>query len=210
MHRARVRRLVELERLRTRIAMDLHDDVGSGLGSIAVLAGVSAEAALDEEKRRSLSREIAETAQQLGGAMADIVWSLRSGSGTLEALAAHLAERGNRLFASGEPELVVDFPDPWPAVPLTLAVRRSVLLIAVEAMHNAARHSGARRVALGIRPGGAPLAPDRRRRWARDAGGGARTGRTEGLGMTSMRRRAEEIGARLEFSAGEPEERRFP
>jgi len=201
-HRTRVRRLVEMERLRTRIAMDLHDDVGSGLGSIAVLAGVSAEAEVDDEKRRSLSREIAETAQQLGGAMADIVWSLRSGSGNLEALAAHLAERGNRLFASGEPELVVEFPDPWPAVPLSLAVRRSVLLIAVEALHNSARHSGARRVVLGIGPAGS--------RWCltvRDDGRGlppeALEGKTEGLGMTSMRRRAEEIGAEMTLSSGE-------
>ena len=50
MYRLRVRRRLALERQRARIAMDLHDDVGSGLGTIAVLAGIAGT-------RRRASRE---------------------------------------------------------------------------------------------------------------------------------------------------------
>ena len=41
MHRARVARLLELERMRTRIATDLHDDIGSSLTQIAILSEVA-------------------------------------------------------------------------------------------------------------------------------------------------------------------------
>src|SRR5438132_13985139 len=40
-YRYRVRRLIELERVRTRIASDLHDDIGSGLSRIAILSEVA-------------------------------------------------------------------------------------------------------------------------------------------------------------------------
>src|SRR5262249_34650361 len=66
-HRARVSGLVALERQRARIAMDLHDEMGSGLGSIGLLADVAAsDGDGDAERRRVLMDQIAETASELG------------------------------------------------------------------------------------------------------------------------------------------------
>jgi signal transduction histidine kinase len=86
-------------------------------------------------------------------------------------------------------------------VQLTLPVSRNVLLVGVEAVHNAVKHAGATRVVVELAPEG--------RRWrlsVRDDGrgfaGGAVPADGEGLGLASMRRRAEEIGAQISWEAG--------
>ncbi len=197
-HRARVAFLVRLERQRARIAMDLHDEMGSTLGSIGILAGAIEGGTVDEGHRNELARRIAEAASELGHAVSDIVWSLRPGSTRLEALADHLAERASRLFPGSQPALTIDFPDRWPTTTLPLGAVRSLQLIAVEALHNAARHAGAKRVTLGLR------CPenDRCHLWVEDDGAGLTAGATppRGMGLRSMRTRAEEIGANLMVS----------
>src|SRR5690606_18353607 len=69
-HRARVRMLLRLERQRTGIALDLHDEIGSGLGSIGILAGVisgpNTGGGAGSERDRRLAHEIARTSAQLG------------------------------------------------------------------------------------------------------------------------------------------------
>jgi len=59
LHRARVRVLLRLEQQRAGIAMDLHDEMGSGLGSIGILAGLATADHVAESARRDMAREIA-------------------------------------------------------------------------------------------------------------------------------------------------------
>ncbi len=197
-YRARVGYLLGLERQRTRIAMDLHDQVGSGLASVGILSGVIAEGDLRGEERRRTAREIADVAEELGHSLSDIVWSLDPRTATLEELATRLAEHGERLFADGA-LFQARFPDEWPSVRSEVAVRRNVLLIGLEALHNAARHSGARHVDLSFLPSG-------RQAWeltVRDDGAGLTTEAYDsavpnrGHGLDGMARRAEEIAATL-------------
>ena len=200
-HRVRVAVLLRLERQRAQIALDLHDEMGSGLGSIGILSGLAAEETLDGVRRRDLARKIAETAGELGHTLTEIVWTLRPGDTTLEALAYHLAERGGRLFPGGETTFETDFPTRWPRGELSLAARRNLLLIASEALHNAARHARARRVRIGFAPAGRG---GRWRMWVEDDGPGFGPDPSEragsGVGLTSMRRRAEEIGAQFSLT----------
>jgi signal transduction histidine kinase len=100
-HRARVAVLVRLERQRALIAMDLHDEIGSGLGSIGILSGVAASENVKDEQRRELALDIVDTAAELGNALTDIVWSLRPDSATIEGLAYRLTRRASRLFPDG-------------------------------------------------------------------------------------------------------------
>ena len=86
----------------------------------------------------------------LGASLSDIVWSLRRGGNTLQSLGEHLVERASRLFPGGGPELQLRLPETWPQTPMSLSVRRNIVLIVAEALHNAARHSHARRVILAM------------------------------------------------------------
>jgi len=193
-HRARVAHVLALERQRTRIAMDLHDEMGSGLASIGILAGVLSADHGDRNGDSRIAREVASTAEELGASLTDIVWSLDPHAATLQELVARLAEHGGRLFAD-DVQFDTAFPNEWPAHPLPLPVLRNVLLIGLEALHNAARHADAEHVLLSLRSDGAA--------WiltVRDDGAGlppADSRRRRGRGLRSMRRRAAEIGAEL-------------
>ncbi len=203
-HRARVGYLLGLEEQRTRIAMDLHDHVGSGLASVGILSGVMAEGRLEDEERRRTAAEIAEVAEDLGHSLSDIVWSLDPQTATMEELASRLAEHGERLFAADEPLFMARFPERWPATRSSVMVRRNVLLIGLEALHNAARHAGARHVVLS-------LGSHERGTWemaVRDDGAGiglaaAALSSGSGRGLEGMARRAEAMGARLEVGPAE-------
>jgi signal transduction histidine kinase/ligand-binding sensor domain-containing protein len=198
-HRIRVGVLLRLERQRTRIAMDLHDEMGSGLGSIGILAGLAADESLDEPTRRSLARRIAATTSELGGALSDIVRSLRRGEDTLESFGLGLIERGRRLMPGEQPAFVARMPDGWPNVRMAPETQRELTLIAAEALHNAARHAGARQVELVLEPGG-----DGWRLRIADDGcgmGAAPASNGHGNGLRNMRARAESLGARIAWTA---------
>jgi signal transduction histidine kinase len=207
-YRARVGFLLRLERQRTRIALDLHDEVGSGLASVGILSGVLASDVLDARERRHAAAEIATAAEELGHALSDIVWSLDTRAATLSELASRLAEHGSRLFADGDTAFVTRLPDHWPAEQADVAVRRNVLLIGLEALHNAARHARARTVVLSlarhgiewelcVRDDGAGIDPDRLPTATASRLNGGRHAGGSGHGLPGMRRRAAEIGARL-------------
>ncbi|HEX4951235.1 MAG TPA: two-component regulator propeller domain-containing protein [Blastocatellia bacterium] len=195
-HRVRVAFLLRLERQRTRIAMDLHDEIGSGLGSIGILSHVLADESLRESKRQELAREIASTSGELGAALTGIVWALSSGSTTLEQLAYHLTEHAGRLFPANQTIFSTEFPARWPVVNLSLAVRRNLQLIALEALHNAARHAQAGNVTLGVRPLGRQW-----QLWISDDGVGlcGDNKNRNGLGLRSMKQRAAEIDADISW-----------
>lgn len=198
-HRLRVGHHLELERQRTRIAMDLHDEIGSGLGSIGILSGVLTATDLDRNEERRMAREIAATTGELGAALSQIVWALDSKARTMEEVAGRLTELGRRLFAGRTTRFTTRFPERWPEARPSQLVRRNVVLIGLESLHNAARHAHANRVELHVFPG-------EDGRWNLEVsddgvgfqGGGEGAG---GVGVRSMRRRAEEIGADLSWSS---------
>jgi ligand-binding sensor domain-containing protein len=195
-YKVRIAILLRVEQERTRIAMDLHDEIGSGLGSISLLAGMAADGEIEEPARMGIAADAAKVAQELGAALGDIVWSLRRDGGSPESLASHLLDRGGRMFDPERTAFAVHTPPTWPDIELSLQVRREVRRMAVEALNNAARHAGASSVSVRIVPG---------RRWTivveddgRGLGGrSARPG--TGLGMDGMRARAERIGATVRW-----------
>jgi signal transduction histidine kinase len=198
-YRVRVRQLLRLERQRTQIAMDLHDAIGSGLGSIRILSGLAVRETTPEATRATVSARIAEISDELATALGDIVWSLRPGTGSLEALGTQLVARATPLVTAQGLTLETSLPPAIPAVPLSLAVRRHVFLVGLEAVHNAARHAAGSRITLALERAG--------RRWrlrVEDDGRGLAqrdgSGRP-GLGLESIRHRAAEIGAQALWEA---------
>lgn len=210
-YRARVAHLVGLERQRTRIAMDLHDEMGAALGSIGIQAGMLGRRDVQPTRRLRLAREISDTAEALGTTLADMIWSLDPRPATLRDVALRLEERGRRLFGGETTDFAVLRPERWPADDIPASVRRNVLLLGLEALQNAARHADADRVMVS-------LAPERSGVWrlsVRDDGQGITTPSGDvpdgasspapdgedgdGMGLVSMRTRAEEMDAEIRW-----------
>ncbi|MGD2114980.1 MAG: histidine kinase, partial [Acidobacteriota bacterium] len=187
-----------LERQRARIASDLHDELGSGLGGIGIVAELLAGDQEIGAAGKEAATEITTASRELGAALSDIVWALDSKARSLPEVAGRLAQRGATLFSGNGTELTCYFPEAWPKTRPAAAVRRSVLLIGLEGLYNAARHAAADRVELILEP------DDGHWRLAiRDDGRGlgAAGPSDPGHGMASMRRRAAEIGAQVTWRA---------
>ena len=199
-HRLRTRHLIDLERQRVRIAMDLHDELGAGLGSLGILGGVMADGSAPPQERRRLGEQVARTAAELGASLHDIVYSLRTGDAHLERLADQIKGRGQTLFA-GNGVRFVGSPGPVPRGTVAPSVSRHVYRLAVEALHNAARHAHAERVGAGIESVGGN---GQLRLWIEDDGCGidpSKLAEPGGMGIVTMRRRAEAIGGELSIDS---------
>jgi signal transduction histidine kinase len=196
-HRVRMALAARLARQRMRIAMDLHDEMGSGLGSIRILAGMTADGTIDPVAQQSAAERIAGVTRQLSDSLAGIVGSLREGPGTLQAVADHVTARAGQLFGGDVPEFRAEIGDGAGEVHLSLPVQRNLQMIAYEALHNAAKYAEAEQVSLGLFRRGR-----RWTMWIEDDGIGVQEGqpaRGGGMGINSMRRRADEIGATFDL-----------
>jgi signal transduction histidine kinase/ligand-binding sensor domain-containing protein len=194
-YRYRVTRLLELQRLRLRIASDLHDDVGSNLSSIALLSDMlQGQSRLNDLEQRQLQR-INQAAEETIGALRDIIWlvdpkhdDLKDLLHKMRSVAGDLLNGTSHNFAAAEPAH---------QRPLSMAFMRNTLLIYKEVLHNVARHADASHVSIEIGNGDGMFVLR-----IRDDGIGFDEARIQpGRGLESMRRRAQHTGGKLEVTS---------
>jgi len=199
-HRYRVTQIVALERMRTAIATDLHDDIGASLSQIAILSEVARVGNGAGHADEPLGR-IAALARELVDSMGDIVWSIRSDPHGTESLIRRMREFALDLLASQSIAFELRTPSTADDIDLGLQARRQLFLIFKECIHNIARHSQCTNVfaELGISDRELTLT-------VQDNGRGMNSGEKPsggngGAGVPSMRRRAESLGGRVQISA---------
>jgi ligand-binding sensor domain-containing protein/signal transduction histidine kinase len=205
-YRSRLRHLLEVERIRTRIAADLHDDIGASLSRIAILSEVVKRSdVLEKSEATRFLTEIAESSRELVDSMGEIVWSIDPRRDDLRHLLARIGQ-----FASGALEAkairwtMTHPPDPA-RVKLTPEQRRGTFLILKEAINNALKHSGCRTLNLLIEFGPGTVVAQ-----IRDDGTGIPEGLPglndgspqRGRGLANMQARAQEMGGHLAITSG--------
>jgi len=144
--RVRADRVLALERVRARIAADLHDDIGSSLSRISILSEV-ARRKVPAGEADALLAEIAETARSLVGSMSDAVWSIDPRQDDLRNVVARMRTFATDVLDGKGIAWTFDAP-PEPAARLEPETRRELFLVFKEAVTNVVRHSGARNAAL--------------------------------------------------------------
>jgi signal transduction histidine kinase len=200
LQRSRERIVTAREEERRRLRRDLHDGLGSQLAALAIQT--SAIRSLIVRDPAQADAAVIEIRDELKSAISDIrrlVHGLRPPAIDELGLVGALAQRAQRFAAGdfdGTPSrtaVVVSAPDDLP--PLPAAVEVAIFRIVEEALTNVVRHAGASRVDVEI-------AVDRRalRLSVTDDGIGMPSGREAGVGMSSMRERAEELGGILHAS----------
>ncbi len=139
--RSRVLRQRETDLLRARIASDLHDEIGSNLGSIALLSEIGG----GPDDLVEINRVACETA----ASMHDIAWVIRSGHDTLDDLLHRMREVAAAMLKKIDHSFTVT-PEAPPAQKISLVFKRNTLLFYKEALHNVMRHSGATRAGITV------------------------------------------------------------
>ena len=139
-----------LEAERSRIARDLHDDLGSSLTEISVLASTGQHASSGDADHPTLFRAIANKVYGLISALDVIVWAVDPEDNSLQSLADYLGGYvGEYLSASG---ITCRFKIPvvFPPIMLDGRIRHDLLLAVKETLNNIVRHANATEVEFGI------------------------------------------------------------
>jgi signal transduction histidine kinase len=199
-YRSRVARLVELERVRTRIATDLHDDIGANLSLIAMVSEVArGHLQRDDQRLKEWFSTIASTSRDTVDAMSDIVWAVNPRRDQLSDLTLRMRSFAENILDARNIDLEFHGPEPTRDVKVGADLRREIFLIFKESINNMVRHSRctAAEVDLSIDRGWLVLQ-------AKDNSRGFAVPHTpEGNGLASMRHRASKLGGTFEVTSEE-------
>ena len=140
-YRYRLQQVLKMERLRNRIASDLHDEIGSTLSSIS-LYGESAKMMMkDNEAAGSVLSKINTSTSEMMEAMSDIVWSVNTKNDGLDNLANRMRSFAVQITESKNIELHFTDNKDLPSMPLDMEQRKNIYLIFKEAVNNAVKYS---------------------------------------------------------------------
>jgi ligand-binding sensor domain-containing protein/signal transduction histidine kinase len=208
LYRYRIARLVELERVRTRIATDLHDDIGSSLSQIAILSEVvSQRVPQDNAPVIEPLSLIAGTSREMVDSMSDIVWAINPQRDHLSDLTQRMRRFASDILSARDIGFRFRAPDAGQDIRLGADLRREVYLIFKETVNNLVKHSECTGADLELRIVDdwlvLRIADDGRgfdttRPLQSSNGNGASLG---GHGLLSMRRRAAALGGTFEVKS---------
>ncbi|MDP4148682.1 MAG: two-component regulator propeller domain-containing protein [Bacteroidota bacterium] len=199
LYRIRLMQVLQLQRIRTDIARDLHDDIGSTLSSISMMSRMAAEDRLASGDRPAeVLGTIARASQQAMELMGEIIWSINPANDKMENILIRMREYAGETLEAADIRLVFEAGGVEDHLQWPLKKRRHFLLIFKEAVNNLAKYSHATRALIRItgrehalhllvEDNGVGLTPNRR------AGGN---------GLKNMRERAAALGGEFSISAG--------
>jgi signal transduction histidine kinase len=151
LYRYRIRQIMQVQAIRSRIASDLHDDIGSTLSNIHILTQLS-HASLDEpQKANEFLARIAEEVNSSHQSLDDIVWGINSLNDNFEQIAARMRRYAAELFESANIKYKVNFDEHLLRKKLNLEQRRDIYLIFKEALNNVYKHASATSVTITLK-----------------------------------------------------------
>jgi len=139
---------------RARIARDLHDELGTGLTEVSLLASAGLGQYHDGEKIRSRFHNIAEKARELVSSLDFIVWAIDSRRNSLQSFADYLGHYSRELMGSAGIDCRLRIRMERGEISLTEAERHSLFLAVKEALNNVIRHASATQVEVQVSQAG--------------------------------------------------------
>jgi signal transduction histidine kinase len=187
-----------LEKERSRISRDIHDDLGATLTQITLLSELTQRRADNPLEVKTYTAQISQTARDLVQAMDEIVWAVNPRNDSLPLMTGYIFQHAEKFFSGTLLRCRFDSPETWPDQTLTSEVRHHLFLAAKEALNNVAKHSEATEVWVKLK-----LVDGELHLCIEDNGKGFRSGAIGeyGNGLANMRKRMEEIGGKLEVTS---------
>ncbi len=188
-----------VERERSRIAQDIHDDVGASLSRIAILSQTARNQLENTQSAVAVLSHIYGTARSVTRALDEIVWAVNPKHDTLDSLVDYMGRFAHDFLSAADVRCRLDLPVEVPSWYLSAEVRHNVFLTFKEALNNLVKHAEATeaRVHIEVCENGFTIE-------LKDNGRGlpeeASSGRVKfGNGLTNMRERMARIGGNCEF-----------
>jgi ligand-binding sensor domain-containing protein len=198
--RIKVRRTLRerevIENERSRIAAELHDDIGGDLTHMILLSDMLKH---KNERQDSLIDRLGNSSQEIVSKLNEIVWMLNSSHDTLFGLVSYLNQYAERMLETAAVASNIQIAEEaYSEIDITSEFRRNVFLVFKESLHNIVRHSGADHVMVHIftdKPGSLVI-------YIQDNGKGFDPGKNYmGNGLNNMKKRIYNINGSLQLQA---------
>lgn len=182
---------------KSRIAADMHDELGSALTQIVILGEVAKSHAHNPARTLSALHRMSQSAREVTAALSEIVWATNPRNDTLENLVGHLREHAAMRLHEGGIHASLNFPTKVPNGQVSAIFRRNLSLILRESLQNILKHAQTARVKVSLDIIESTLTL----RIADEGIGFPCGGPVDGNGLHNMRRRAEELGGRFKVGS---------
>ena len=182
-----------LERERTRIAKDIHDDLGASLTLIAVLGDLA-----KKERGEERLEKMSDTAREAVKSLDEIVWAVNPRNDTLAHLIDYTGQFAVNYLRDAGIRCLLDVPDRAPVCEVPTTVRHNVFLVVKEALQNIVKHAHATEVWLHV-----SIQEQRLRIAVEDNGCGFERAPEDAWadGLRNMRQRLAEVGGECEIKS---------
>ena len=195
-HRYRIKQLLKMESLRVRISSDLHDEIGSSVGSIVLRSRMlQKEENWNTKSKEELGR-IQNTAIQTSEVLRDIVWFVNPGFDKLDDMILRMKDTAQSMLSGISYEFIS--PDEILSIKLSLEFRRNIFLSYKEILHNIAKNSKATEVKIEV-----VISNGNFSLLVIDNGTGFEfeNNKTSGNGLVSLSKRMESIKGKFEINS---------
>ena len=146
--RQRVERQQFIEQERTRVAQDLHDDLGSALNEVSMLGALARTPSLPLADREGYLEKLSHAARAVVTSLDEIVWAVNPKYDSVDSLASYYSLFAQRFLNLAGIACRLRVAESFPAAPLDSRLRHGVFLAFKEALNNAVRHSGASQILI--------------------------------------------------------------
>jgi signal transduction histidine kinase len=189
------------QRVKDRIARDLHDDIAASMSGIRILSRVAHQQfATQIPEAGPILEQISKSAQSTVESISDLIWSVKPHPDFLNDMADRLREYAGKVLESQDIEYQINIPRNLPVLDLDVEVRRNIYLLIKEAINNAVKHSQCTQLNIKLTASKSVI-----NMLVEDNGVGfdpkAQMEKGVGLGLSNMGKRAREIGATFKINA---------
>ena len=197
-YRIRVNKLLAVEKVRKRVARDLHDDMGSTLSTINILSEMAKmKMQNDPVKTSEYIGKISDNSSRMMEAIDDIVWSINPMNDSMQKITARMREFATSVLEAKEIELDFKVDEAVNNLTLNMEARRDFFLIFKEAVNNIAKYSQCSHALIHISVKQQRLLLD-----IRDDGIGFNINSADdGNGLINMRKRADSLNGKMNINS---------
>jgi signal transduction histidine kinase len=186
-----------LDKERTRIARDLHDDLGCSLNKVALTLDMTRRGLETAEPLSGKIQDCSTMVRQVARSVDEIVWAINPRNDTLRYLVDYISQFAVEFLHAADIPCRVDLPDNIPQRLVPPEVRHNLFLAVKETLNNIARHAHASEVRLRV-----TTAENQVVIVIEDNGRGFERPPDNALcdGLRNMRQRMEEIGGQFQLT----------